>query len=126
MPDLTPETPSIRFELPPIGKVVEVLIEILTPRLVTYLAGEQDTSVVKGWAKERGAPAPEVDARFRVARNIALLPREHDQPSVVQAWFIGLNPELDDNVPLRVLREQSVAIAGPEVMSAARAFIVNG
>lgn len=42
-------------------------------------------------------------------------------PPTIQAWFIGLNPELDDRVPAEVI------VTDPEaVMVAARRFVANG
>ncbi|HEV2470061.1 MAG TPA: hypothetical protein VGS78_12775 [Candidatus Sulfotelmatobacter sp.] len=30
---------------------------------------------------------------------------DHDSPRIVQAWLTGVNPELGDRIPLRLLRE---------------------
>ena len=38
-----------------------------------------------------------------VAYQVVVLLAERDQPSVVQAWFTGLNPVLGDRSPARVL-----------------------
>jgi hypothetical protein len=39
----------------------------------------------------------------------------------VRAWFMGMNPELDDQAPARVLRRE------PErVLQAARQFLAGG
>jgi len=43
-----------------------------------------------------------------------------------QAWFEGMNPQLDDVAPARVLREQPLEQAGPAVIAAARAFAAQG
>ena len=51
---------------------------------------------------------------------------DHDGPRVVQAWFTGLNPELNDRVPVRLLREADVETVGPEILGAARAFLAGG
>ena len=45
---------------------------------------------------------------------------------VIQAWLMGVNPELGDRVPLRLLREGDLAVVAPEVLAAARAFIAGG
>jgi hypothetical protein len=45
---------------------------------------------------------------------------------VVQAWFTGLNPELGDRVPVRLMREEDVATVGPQILGAARAFLAGG
>jgi hypothetical protein len=45
---------------------------------------------------------------------------------VARAWFQGLNPQLDDRSPARLLREGDVDEIGPEVIAAERAFLVGG
>ena len=44
----------------------------------------------------------------------------------MQAWFVGLNPELGDRAPLRLLREDDLEKAGPELLNAMRAFLAGG
>ena len=60
--------------------------------------------------------------KFQVVRTLI----DHDPPRIVQAWLTGVNPELGDRIPLRLLREGDLNIVGPEVMAAARAFIAGG
>jgi hypothetical protein len=48
-----------------------------------------------------------------------------DSPAVVQAWLIGLNPELNDRVPISLLRDGD-EVDGKEVLRAARAFVAGG
>ncbi len=38
----------------------------------------------------------------------------------------GLNPQLDDRSPARLLREGDIDETGPEVIAAERAFLVGG
>ncbi len=54
-------------------------------------------------------------------RGRALL-AEWNSPAVVQAWFQGMNPYLEDAVPATVLREAPVEDAAQRVLAAARAF----
>jgi hypothetical protein len=42
-----------------------------------------------------------------------------DSPAVVRAWFMGMNPQLDDENPAEVLAEGR----SREVMAAARAYV---
>jgi hypothetical protein len=51
---------------------------------------------------------------------------EKEDPTVIQSWLTGLNPELGDRVPLRLMRENDLETVAPEIMGAARAFIVGG
>lgn len=100
---------------------------MLTPRLVAYVAGVQETRAVHQWAEgSREAKSPEVEERLRLALQVAALLAEHDPPRVVQAWFQGLNPHLEDRSPARLLREGAPDEVGPLVLGAARAFLVGG
>ena len=49
-----------------------------------------------------------------------------EDPSVIQSWLTGLNPELGDRVPLRLMRENDLETVAPDIMGAARAFLVGG
>ena len=51
---------------------------------------------------------------------------QRDSHEVAQAWFQGLNPQLDDRSPARLLREGDLDEVGPEIVAAARAFVVGG
>ena len=62
---------------------------------------------------------------MRRAYVAALTLREGDHPRVVQAWFTGVNPELDDRSPFRVLAEGTEDEARA-VLGAARAFRAGG
>jgi hypothetical protein len=57
---------------------------------------------------------------------VAKLISEHDNPQVAQAWFQGLNPQLSDRSPARLLREGALSDVGPEIVLAARAFVIGG
>ncbi|MDK1011066.1 MAG: hypothetical protein QGM46_07890 [Actinomycetota bacterium] len=49
-----------------------------------------------------------------------------DDKATAQAWFQGLNPQLDDHSPARLLREGDLDEVGPAIAAAARAFFVSG
>ena len=66
-------------------------------------------------------PRGGVPVAFEVARTL----NEHDSPRVVQAWLTGVNPELGDRVPLRLLKEGNLDEIAPKVLGAARAFIAG-
>jgi hypothetical protein len=56
---------------------------------------------------------------FQVARALS----EHDSPAVVQAWLTGVNPELGDRVPLRLMRENEIEAVAPDILSAVRVYL---
>ena len=107
--------------------VVTQLRDLLTPRLVAYLAGVRETRAVHQWADgTRDVKSGDAEDRLRLALQLAIVLNESDAPRVVQAWFQGLNPHLDDRSPARLLREGDLDEVGPLVLAAARAFQVGG
>ena len=51
---------------------------------------------------------------------------EVDGAEIARAWFQGLNPQLGDRSPARLLREGDLDEVGPEEIGAERAFLVGG
>lgn len=122
-PDLTAYERATRSELP---TLITELAEILGHRLVAYMAGVGETRAVREWAEGRREPRDPIPNRLRLAYRVAHLIGEHDSPEVARAWFQGLNPQLDDQSPARLIREQAIEEVGPDVVAAARAFVVGG
>ena len=122
-PDLEAHDTAMRLEFP---VVVKELRELLGPRLVAYIAGVRETRTVREWTEGAGVKNADIEPRLRMTLHIAGFIAQHDAPSVVQSWFQGLNPQLDDQSPARLLREEDLAEFGPQVLAAARAFVVGG
>lgn len=122
-----PDLEGLRHSTEPLDVVVTELRDILGARLVAYIAGVKETRAVHEWADgSRHINSDEAGRRLRTALLVALLIRQRDEPEVVQAWFLGLNPQLADRAPARLLRDGDVDEVGPEVLSAARAFSAVG
>ena len=64
--------------------------------------------------------------RLKFAIQIVRMLSEVEGPRIIQSWLIGLNPELGDRVPLKLMREGDLETVGPEIMGAARAFHAGG
>jgi hypothetical protein len=107
------------------SKLVEELTKIIGKKLTAYIASVKDTRAVERWIAGKD-PYKGVEERLRLAYRLAKVINDHEGPRVVQAWLTGLNPELNDRVPIRLLREESVETAGPELLGAARAFLAGG
>ncbi len=122
-PDLQAYDKATRLAFP---QVVGQLSEILGPKLVAYIAGVTETRAVRRWTEEGRQARSNVQQRLRTALRLALFLRDYDSPEVVQAWFQGLNPQLNDRSPARMLREGNPEEVGPEVLAAARAFVIGG
>ena len=122
-PDLVAHAHSVRV---PVPALVRELRELLGARLVAYVADVKETRAVHEWADDGRTPNAATVRRLRVALQVALAIAEVDGHEVAQAWFQGLNPQLDDRSPARLLREGDLDEVGPAVIAASRAFLVGG
>jgi hypothetical protein len=106
------------------SELVMELCDLLGARLVAYLSSAPATQTVRAWADPTDPRSPPEDVldRLRLAHQAASLLGQKDSATVVQAWFQGRNPYLDDFAPARVLRESGTTIASTSVLAAARAF----
>jgi hypothetical protein len=103
--------------------VASFLQELLGRRLVAHVAGVKDGKTVTRWASGEVTEArQESEQRLRTAYEIAQLLVRFDSPRIVRAWFIGLNPQLDDVSPAAAIHEGRLK----EAKAAARAFVAGG
>jgi hypothetical protein len=107
------------------SELVTELAAILGKKLTAYIASVKDTRAIERWMTG-SEPYKGVEERLRFAYRLAKMMSDHEGPRVVQAWFTGLNPELGDRVPVRLMREEDVATVGPQILGAARAFLAGG
>jgi hypothetical protein len=110
--------------LAPVSEVVGLLQELLSRRLTAFIAGVNDGKTVTRWASGEVETIRdhEMEQRLRTTYEIARLLMTGDAPRTVKAWFIGLNPQLDDTSPAEAIREGRLR----EALAAARAFTVGG
>ncbi len=121
-PDLIAYRASLRM---PTSQLVEQLADILGRKLIAYICNVKDVRVVDRWIAGGtiyGSAADKLRLAFQVARTL----RNYESATVVQAWMTGINPELDDQSPLRLLRDGQPEQIAPELLRAARAFIAGG
>ena len=109
----------------PFPELVSKLVAIIGRKLTAYIANVKDVRAVDRWMNGNEAYG-DVEPRLRFAFQVARTLSEHDSHRVVQAWLTGVNPELGDRVPIRLLREGDLNIIGSEILGAARAFIAGG
>jgi hypothetical protein len=107
-------------------EVVTALREILGLKLCAYLGSVKETRAVNEWADGLREPSDAVQRRLRLALQVAGAIAEADGPEIARAWFQGLNPQLDDRSPARLLREGDIDDVGPDVIAAERAFLGGG
>ncbi len=120
-PDLAAHREALTLPWP---EVVKRLTEVLGRKLTAYVAGVKDVRGLDRWINGT-APYGDVGERLRFTYQVVRTLSQHDSPRVVQSWFTGVNPELGDRVPLRLLRDGDLATVAPEILGAARAFIAG-
>jgi hypothetical protein len=101
--------------------IVGSLQDILGQRLVAVIAGVSDARAVGKWVRGQRSPHPEAEQRLRNAYQIVQLLLERESAETIRAWFVGMNPDLEDQAPAFVLGEDPVG-----VLQAARAFLAHG
>ena len=122
-PDLVAHTRAVRASFP---EGANELRELLGARLVAYLGSVQETRAVHQWVDATRTPSEETQQRLRVALQVALTIASAESARIAQAWFQGLNPQLEDRSPARLLRDGELQEVGPAVIEAARAFLIGG
>jgi hypothetical protein len=100
-----------------IDQQAEFVVDLLGAALLAYIAGTNETTV-RRWVRRENTPNDAHQQRIRNTSMIARLLLQGDANHTVRAWFIGMNPQLDDVSPAEALREERYR----DVMSAARAF----
>jgi hypothetical protein len=106
-----------------IADTAAFLQEALGQKLVAFMVGVEDPKTVGRWASEKRLPRDlEVERRLRDAHQIFRLLLTKESPHTVRAWFVGLNPQLNDESPATAVREGRTR----DVLIAAKAFLAGG
>ncbi|QNE34317.1 XRE family transcriptional regulator [Leifsonia shinshuensis] len=97
------------------------LRDVLGPGLVAVIA---DTTVleVTTWASGAAAPSPAKRPLLIAAESLVNQLLEVDDAEVVRAWFMGMNPQLDDDSPAEAIADGRIR----QATAAAHAFIQGG
>lgn len=96
---------------------VKSLVETLGKGLVAVIV-DRDVKTVSRWMSG-DTPRDEEQCRVRDTLQICELLLSGDSPSVVRSWFLGMNPQLNDENPAEVLADGRAR----DVMAAARAYV---
>lgn len=117
---LTAYNDSIRQSTPQI--VAELRVR-LGAKLVAYIANVTETRAVRAWADGERTPATNTARRLRLAHQVAHLIDLSEGDGVAATWFQGMNPQLGDRSPARVLHEDNSEDAMSKVLAAAKGFV---
>jgi len=107
-----------------VGEAAAFLQELVGQKLTAVVAGVGDSKAVGKWARGERAPRGEAERRLREAFQVATLLALAESPATARAWFVGMNPYLDDRAPAFVFAEDTEG--GARALRAARAFLANG
>jgi len=104
----------------PLEAIINDLAAVLGRELLAFIADKEERTV-RRWIADESTPNPTTAARLRDVFQVLTLLRSEEGDHTIRAWFMGMNPQLDDVAPAEALAEGRVR----DVMLAARAF-VNG
>lgn len=105
----------------PLSDQVAALKTLLGPRLMS-LAMAVDPVTVDRWISGGSKPRLENEQRIRSAYQIFELLKPVEASPTIRAWFMGMNPQLDDRSPAEAIAEGDLRSA----LAAARAFQTGG
>lgn len=120
-PDLIAYRESLRL---PVPELVRQLVDILGRKLTAYICNVKDARAVDRWIAG-GTLYGNGEEKLRLTYQVARMLHGYDSSEVVQAWMTGINPELDDKAPLRLLRDGKPEDVAPEILRAARTFVAG-
>ena len=121
-PDLEAHRDSLMLPMP---DLLSTLTSKIGKKLTAYVAGVDDVKTIESWIA--GEPSPkDSERRLRLTYQIVMTLTIADTPAVAQAWLIGINPELDDRVPLRLLIEGNLDQVAGDIVGAARTIVAGG
>lgn len=104
----------------PMESVVKFLVDLLGAKLTAHMV-PVDLSTISRWKAGKIVPPLGAERKLRGAYQVARLLLASDADHTVRAWFIGMNPQLDDESPADVIAEGNVKA----VMAAARSFAAS-
>ena len=105
-----------------VAAIAAFLQDVLGQKLVAYMAGVSDPKTVGRWAKGDREPRGAAEHRLREAYTIFQLLQTKESPHTVRAWFVGLNPQLDDESPAKAMSEGRTR----DALVAAKSFLAGG
>jgi hypothetical protein len=107
------------------SEVVRDLVSLITRPTVAVIAAVPDTRTVHEWSDGVAIPDRQRLHVLRVTLEAARILQHICGPSMIFAWFTGMNSHLRDAAPAEVLREAVTTGSDPApvVIGAARAFV---
>lgn len=106
-----------------VSDIAAFLQDAMGQKLVALMVGVEDPKTIGRWAAEKRLPQdPAAEEKLRAAYQVFRLLATEESPHTVRAWFVGLNPQLDDESPATAISEGRIR----DVMVAAKSFLAGG
>ncbi|PPH95915.1 hypothetical protein C5E02_13075 [Rathayibacter rathayi] len=102
--------------------VIRQLTDVLSKPVVAFIFGKDERTMTRWIENPELRLKPEDDRRARNTYQVYALLAPSEGPHTVRAWFMGMNPQLEDEAPAEGLAEGRYR----EVMAAARAYVNGG
>lgn len=119
---LTRRTSAAHDQAVDLKDVIAFLNEHLGSRLLALTVGVDHKTVGRWLTDVNRTPRFETETRLRAAHQIFRLVQQVESSPTARAWFMGMNPQLEDNSPAEAIRDGNVR----DAMAAARAFVNAG
>lgn len=120
----TKETEDLLFRQntrTPISEVAAHLLANLGPTMTAAIAGK-DSKTVRRWAAGQSQVPESAEGRLRRTHRIFTYLELVDSAPTVRAWFMGMNPQLNDRAPVECMVDGEFH----DVLAAAKAFVTGG
>ncbi|GAA1419078.1 hypothetical protein GCM10009640_06150 [Agrococcus citreus] len=101
--------------------ITRFLSEHLGRQLLAFIVAS-DVTTIDRWARGNNKPRLQHEQRLRNTYSVFQEIARVEAPATVRAWFMGMNPQLDDHSPAEALADDRAR----EVLAAARAFVQGG
>ncbi len=102
-------------------EISSYLQDVLGSRLTALSVGVRDAREIISWASGERQPDADIAQRLHNVYAIVRALLQVETPQAVRAWFLGMNPELDDLAPALMLVDEPKL-----VKQAARTLVAHG
>lgn len=103
----------------PLPEIARFLQDNFSQRVAAYIAGIEDAKQVGRWCRGLNAPRFDSEVRLRTAYQVFKIIEDGENQHTARAWMMGMNPQLEDDSPLKAIAEDRFK----EVMAAARSYL---
>ncbi len=111
---------AVESDVPALTKTLQ---KHLGQALLAVMVDSSPRTIAR-WISGDSSPAAPTERLLRDVAQIFDVITTVDTPQVARAWFMGMNPQLEDQAPAELLASNPTATRS--VMAAARAYVAGG